>query len=167
MRATFPGSGAFPTGGVVVIPFPAMGTALAAHRVNAAFIAEPSLSAAVDGVGATELFDIDQGPTHNIPISGYVTTAAWARKYPRTAAAFTTALRRGQEIAGTDRAAVARALIPALHISKTTAGVMALGTFPLTVNPVALARVANLMQKNGLLPGSVNTNTVVKELIGS
>ncbi len=52
-----------------------------------------------------------------------------------------------------------KALIPALHISKPTAAVMALGTFPLSVSPVALARVANLMQTNGLLPKSVNTTT--------
>jgi hypothetical protein len=76
----------------VVMGFPDMGTALAAHRVDAAFIAEPSLSAAETGQGVQPLFDVDQGPTQIIPISGYVTTAAWARKYPRTAAAFTAAL---------------------------------------------------------------------------
>ena len=70
-------------------------------------------------------------------------------------------------MAGTDKAAVAEALGPALHLSKTTAAVMALGTFPLSVNRVALARVANLMKIDGLLPGSVNTNAVVKELMGS
>jgi NitT/TauT family transport system substrate-binding protein len=151
----------------VVMGFPDMGAALAAHRVDAAFIAEPSLSAAVDDTGATPLYDVDTGPTRTIPISGYVTTVAWAKKYPRTAAAFTAALERGQRVAGTNRAAVAKALIPALHISKTTAAVMALGTFPLSVNRVALARVANLMEENGLLPKSVNTTTVVKELTGS
>jgi NitT/TauT family transport system substrate-binding protein len=137
------------------------------RSVDAAFIAEPSLSAAEDATGAQALFDVDQGPTQNIPISGYVTTVAWARKYPQTAAAFTRALERGQVAAATDRAAVEKALIPALHISKTTAAVMALGTFPLSVNRVALARVANLMQEHGLLGKSVNTTAVVKELIGS
>jgi hypothetical protein len=44
---------------------------------------------------------------------------------------------------------------------------MKLGTFPLSVNPVALARIATLMQSNGLLPKSVNTTAVAKELIGS
>jgi NitT/TauT family transport system substrate-binding protein len=150
-----------------VMGFPDMGAALASHKVDAAFIAEPSLSAAVDTDGAQSLFDVDQGPTHNIPISGYVTTAAWAAKYPRTAAAFVQALERGQQVAASDRAAVGQALIPALHISKTTAAVMALGSFPLSVNSVALARVADLMQENGLLAKTVNTKTVVRELIGS
>jgi len=151
----------------VVMGFPDMGAALAAHRVDAAFIAEPSLSAAEATDGVEALFDVDQGPTQDIPISGYVTTQAWARKNPRTAAAFTTALERGQRIAGTDRAAVEKALSPALHISKTTAAVMALGTFPLSVNPVALAEVANLMQTNGLLGKSVRTTALARELISS
>ncbi|MBV9794581.1 MAG: ABC transporter substrate-binding protein [Actinobacteria bacterium] len=151
----------------VVMGFPDMGAALAAHRVDAAFIAEPSLSAAEDSVGAQPLFDVDTGPTQNIPISGYVTTAAWAEKYPRTAAAFVAALERGQRVAGTNRAAVEQALIPALHISKTTAAVMALGTFPLTVNPVAVQRVADLMQENSLLSPTVTPAALVKELIGS
>jgi len=83
----------------VPVPFPALGTALAAQ---------------------------------NVPISGYVVTQAWIARYPRTAA-FVSALERGQQVAATDRAAVEHALIPALHISKTTAEVMALGTFPLSV----------------------------------
>ncbi len=151
----------------VPVPFPAMGAALAAHRVDAAFIAEPSLSAAVVGVGAVPLFDVNQGPAQNFPISGYVVTRAWMARYPRTAAAFTGALERGQQIAGTNRAAVEQALIPvtALHISKTVAAVMALGTFPLSVSPVALGRVADLMQSDGLLAKPVNTTALVKELV--
>jgi NitT/TauT family transport system substrate-binding protein len=149
----------------VPVPFPAMASALAAHRVDAAFIAEPSLSGAVDGVGAVPLFDVNQGAAQDFPISGYVVTRAWAAKYPKTAAAFVAALERGQQVAGTDRAAVEQALIPALHISKTTAAVMALGTFPLSVSPVALQRVADLMQSNGLLAKPVNTAALVKELV--
>ena len=75
------------------------------------------------------------------------------------------ALERGQQVAATDRAAVEHALIPALHISKTTAAVMALGAFPLSVSAVAVQRVADLTQSNGLLAKSVNTGTLVKELI--
>jgi hypothetical protein len=62
---------------------------------------------------------------------------------------------------------VEQALIPvtALHISKTVAAVMALGTFPLSVSPVALGRVADLMQSDGLLAKPVNTTALVKELV--
>ena len=148
----------------VPVAFPAMGSALAAHRVDAAFIAEPSLSAAVVGVGPVPLFDVNQA-AENFPISGYVVTQVWMARYPRTAAAFVSALQRGQQVAATDRAAVEQALIPALHISRKVAAVMALGTFPLSVSTVALQRVADLMQSDGLLAKSVSTGTLVKELV--
>ncbi len=149
----------------VVIPFPAMGPALAAHRVDAAFIAEPSLSAAEIGYGVTPVFDVDQGAAQDFPISGYVVTTAWMAKYPKTAAAFDRALERGQQVAATSRAAVEHALIPALYISKTTAAVMALGTFPLTISTTQLQRVAVLMQENGLLASSAKPAALVKGLV--
>jgi NitT/TauT family transport system substrate-binding protein len=149
----------------VVIPFPAMGAALAAHRVDAAFLTEPFLSAAEQAQGAVPLFDIDQGAAQDFPIAGYVATQAWATKYPRTAAAFTAALTRGQRIAATSRAAVGQALRGALHISSQTAATMALGTYPLTMTRVELQRVATLMQLNGLLSRKVNTSALVGEMV--
>ena len=53
-----------------------------------------------------ELADLDQGSTQDFPIQGYAVTADWAKKYPNTLKAFTTALSQGQQIADTDRAAV-------------------------------------------------------------
>lgn len=149
----------------VVIPFPAMGAALTAHRVDAAFLTEPFLSAAEQAQGVVPLFDIDQGAAQNFPIAGYVVTQAWAAKYPRTAAAFTAALRRGQQVAATSRPAVEQALRKALHISKQTAAIMALGTYPLTMTRSDLQRVATLMQLNGLLSQKVNAAALVTEMV--
>jgi NitT/TauT family transport system substrate-binding protein len=146
----------------VVIPFPAMGAALAAHRVDAAFLTEPFLSAAQQAQGVVPLFDIDQGAAQDFPIAGYVVTQEWAARYPRTAAAFTTALRRGQRVAATSRPAIEQALRRALHISKQTAATMALGTYPLAMSRSDLQRVATLMQLNGLLSQKVNTTALVK-----
>jgi hypothetical protein len=42
--------------------------------------------------------------------------------------------------------------------------VMSLGTFPLGVDPVQLARVGDLMQTNGQLPSNVNVATIVAAL---
>ncbi len=149
----------------VVVPFPAMAAALAAHRVDAAFMTEPFLSAAEEGQGVVPLFDIDQGAAYDFPIAGYVSTQAWAEKYPRTAATFTAALRRGQQVAATSRPAVGQAMIRALRVSQTTAATMALGTYPLTMTATELQRVATLMQLNGLLSHHVNTGTLVKGMI--
>ena len=84
----------------VADPFPAMAQALAAHRVDAAFMTEPFLSAAVVGQGMQPLFDIDQGAATNFPIAGHIVTQSWTAKYPGTAAAFTRALMMGQQVAG-------------------------------------------------------------------
>ena len=51
----------------VVIPFPAMAAALAARRVDAAFLIEPYLTQAETSTGAEPLFDLDQGPTEGLP----------------------------------------------------------------------------------------------------
>lgn len=134
-----------------VVPFPLMAEALAAHRVDAAFMVEPYLSEAEQTQGVTELTDIDQGPTSDFPITGYFATAQWAAKYPATAAAFVSALERGQALAGSDRAAVEQVMIRFVHISQQTASIMSLGTFPVGVNRVQLRRVADLMRFSQLL----------------
>ena len=59
-----------------VVPFPAMGAALAAHRVDAAFMTGPFLTAAEIGHGAVPVFDIDQGAAQDLPIAGFVVTQA-------------------------------------------------------------------------------------------
>lgn len=146
----------------VVVPFPAMGAALAAHRVDAAFMTEPFLTAAEIGHGVVPVFDIDQGAAQDFPIAGFVVAQAWIAKYPKTAAAFVRALTQGQQVAATSRAAVEQAMIGALHISKETAGVMALGSYPLTTTASDLDRVAVLMQDNGQLSSSVRTEALVK-----
>jgi NitT/TauT family transport system substrate-binding protein len=149
----------------VVVPFPAMAAALAAHRVDAAFMTEPFLSAAENTKGVVPLFDIDQGAAQNFPIAGYVTTQAWAEKYPNTRGAFARALARGQQVAATSRTPVEQAMIANLHVSKVTAATMALGTYPLVMTGNDLARVATVMKLNGLLPGTVNGTALAKEMI--
>ena len=148
----------------VVVPFPAMPAALAAHRVDAAFLIEPYLSEAEIRSGVVPLFDLDQGATQDFPLTGYVTTQAWMSKYPRTAAAFTHALDKGQQVAATSRPAVEKALIKNTTITRQTAAIMATGSFPLTATAVALGRVADLMQEEHALKPSVNVTKLAREM---
>jgi hypothetical protein len=110
------------------------------------------------GAGLEELADLDQGSTQDFPIQGYAVTAAWAKKYPNTLKAFTTALSQGQEIADTDRAAVESAIEQYLHIQKEAAAFISLPTFPLGVDPVRLQRVVSTMTRFGLLPQGTTFN---------
>lgn len=135
----------------VPIPFPAMGAALEAHKVDAAWLPEPFISADQVGIGAVALFDADSGATQNLPIAGYVVTQRWAKEYPRTAAAFVRAISKAQEIADTNRAAVERALVAYTGVSPMIASLMAIDTYPPRVDPIRIQRVADAMQRFGLL----------------
>ena len=106
--------------------------------------------------GLEELADLDQGATWDFPIQGYAVTADWAKKYPNTLKAFTTALSQGQEIADTDRAAVENVIGKYLHIDKQSAEFISLPAFPLGVDAVRLQRVVSSMKRFGLLPRSTN-----------
>ncbi len=149
------------------VPFPQMGTALARHKVDAAFLVEPYLSQAEERYGVAELADLDQGSTAGMPVTGYFTTRAWEARHPAAAAAFTAALRQGQETAATDRAAVERALIRHLGIAPVVAAVMSPGIYPVgAVDAVHLERVADLMRAGGLLPRTTPIEPIVRALTG-
>ena len=144
-----------------VLPFQAMGAAVAAGHVAAAFMVEPYTSEAEERYGVITLADPDQGANQNLPITGYFTTRMWFDSHRAAAQAFVGALEQGEQIAGTNRTAVEQALIRHLGLSPETAAVMSLGTFPLGVNPVQLARVADLMQIHRELPSNVNMAAIV------
>ena len=138
------------------VPFPAVAPTLMdpASPVVASFAPEPFVSGGEAQVGLQELADLDQGATRDFPIQGYAVTAAWAKKYPNTLKAFTTALSQGQQIADTDRAAVEQVLQKYLHIDKQAVAFISLPAFRLGVDAVRLQRVVSSMKRFGLLPRS-------------
>jgi NitT/TauT family transport system substrate-binding protein len=138
------------------VPFPAVAPILSAPNslVAASFAPEPFVSLGEAQAGLQELADLDQGATQDFPIQGYAVTAQWAKKYPNTLKAFTTALSQGQEIADTDRAAVETVIEKYLHIDRQSAAFISLPTFPLGVDAVRLQRVVSSMKRFGLLPKS-------------
>jgi NitT/TauT family transport system substrate-binding protein len=141
---------------VTAYSFPQMPTALQRHAVNAAVLPEPFGSVAEQADGAVPLADLNQGATTNFPVAGYVVTKQWAKKYPKTLAAFYRALEQGQQISDTDRAAVEaamEALPKPLGVSKETAALFSLPSYPVSTGPVGsvdkvrLQRVVNVMRQ--------------------
>jgi NitT/TauT family transport system substrate-binding protein len=145
----------------VVIPFPDMATALAAHRIDAAYEVEPFLSEAEDKIGAESVVDACYGPTVNIPIGGAVTTAAWTRQYPKTARAFQRAMEKAAALADTNRALVEQVVTRDIHVSKQIAAIINVGQFPTTVDPVQLQRTADQMSESGLLKKPIHVNALI------
>jgi NitT/TauT family transport system substrate-binding protein len=136
----------------VPIPFPLMVPALKAHKIDAAELPEPFVTAAQVSIGAQALFDADQGATQNLPIAGVVITQAWAKKYPRTAAALHRALEKGQAIADTNRSAVEKAMVGYVpHMTPAAAALLAEDNYPLNLEKTRIQRIADLMLRFGLL----------------
>jgi NitT/TauT family transport system substrate-binding protein len=146
----------------VAMGFPAMPTALQAHRIAAAYLPEPYLSQAEEQVGSDPLLDVNQGATQDFPIDGYAATVQWCRKYPRTAAAVAKALDEGQALADSNRLLVEKALTKDTSITKEIAAIMALGNFPDTVDTAHLQRVPDLMQSFGLLRQHFSINVMTR-----
>jgi NitT/TauT family transport system substrate-binding protein len=132
------------------IPFPALTVRLQRGAIQAAELPEPFASIGEQGYGLTQLTDLNLGSAQGFPIEGYVVTKQWARLYPHTLAAFLRALRKGQEIADSDRGAVERAMesLPVPYtVTSKTASVMAVNTYPLGLNTGQLQRVADVMHQ--------------------
>jgi NitT/TauT family transport system substrate-binding protein len=150
--------------------FPAMPAELHTGAWSAAFLAEPYVTLAEEDYGEVELADLDQGATMNFPIDGYMATAAWAQKYPNTAAAFVNAIEKGQELADTDRAAVEAALGKSDSLPRQVTAVMSLPEFPVgPVDETRIQRTADAMLQYGLLgqqyAAEVQRGTLIKSMI--
>ena len=147
----------------IAVPFPEMGAALAKGEVGAAFMIQPYLTA--DKAQVRELQDIYSITSQGFPLTGYFSARSWAEGHQAALAAFEKALARGQRIAATDRAAVDAAMVRYTGVSAATASVMALGTFPSSVQAPQLERVADLMRRYGLLPATANTTALAEGLV--
>ena len=152
----------------VPVPFPALGQALKRHVIDVAWLPEPTASANAQSMGLLELCDLDQGATAGFPVGWYVATKAWAKKYPRTLAAFLAAFRQGQQIADTNRTAVEQAMekLPApFTVSPTIAAVMSIENYPLNIAPdidlPRVQRVANEMYQFKMLTQPFRMSTML------
>jgi NitT/TauT family transport system substrate-binding protein len=139
----------------VQIPFPDMGAALAANRVDAISAVEPFLAGAL-AAGGKLVTSTCTGSTADFPLSGYVTTKTWAQQHPAAALAFQQALLKGNAYADA-HPSVVRALLPTYtSITAKAAASMPLTTFPSTLTAAPMQRVATLMHAGGLaIPANV------------
>lgn len=148
--------------------FPAMPGQLGAGAWAAAFLAEPYITAAGQEYGEQVLVDLDQGAVVDLPIDGYLVTQAWARKHPKTAAAFVRAIEQGQAIATGDAPAVHAAMAKYDDLPPQVTAAIALTGYP--VGPVVEAgiqRVARVMDQFGMLGRQDSTEAEQRTLVES
>ena len=146
-------------------PFPLMAQALASHKVDVAFLAEPFITIAQQALGAVELTNLDQGANNAFPIEGYAVTKQWAAMYPNTLAAFRRALAQGQRIADTNRLAAEQAMEAFTStdgVSPLIGAVMTYENYPLgAVDSTRLQRVADEMRQFGLTRSALNVHAII------
>jgi NitT/TauT family transport system substrate-binding protein len=127
-------------------PLPEMATMLKKGKIDAAVLPEPFATQAEQSMGVTEIADLDQGATVAFPVQGCAVTRQWAAAHPVTLAAFRAAFEQGQQIA--DAKQSMEALTAPLGVSKVTAAMMALDSYPVgPVDAVRLQRVADVMKE--------------------
>jgi len=138
---------------------------------EAAFLAEPYVTAAGEEYGEQVIADLDQGAASNLPIDGYLATQAWTRQHPKTAAAFTRAIEQGQAIANSDASAVKAAMAQYDNLPPQVTAAIALTGYP--VGPVveaSIQRVATAMLEFGILgredTTEVEQGTLVESMVG-
>jgi ABC-type nitrate/sulfonate/bicarbonate transport system substrate-binding protein len=134
------------------MPFEQMVDALRAGQVDAAWMTEPFITQAQRDAGARILIDTAVGPTKDFPMSGYASSKKFADANPRTLALFRRVLRDAQEAASNDKLSVQNALTGYMDVDQQTAALVSVGTFPLSLNPARLQRVADMMDTEEVLP---------------
>ena len=141
---------------VVWKPMPAgdMIAALRDHQVSAIVAAQPYILQAETALGAVELFDVCSGVTASLPLSGYFTTAGFARDYPTALHAFQAALTAAK--ASTGQPGTVRSVLSTLPgMTAQQADLVTVGQYPTFLSVGQVQRVADLMYGTGMI-----TNTI-------
>jgi NitT/TauT family transport system substrate-binding protein len=145
----------------VVIPFPNMIAALKAKQVDAISAVEPFLGGSEAADGAKQVVSSCDGPTANMPMSGYLSTSDWAQKNPNTARAFQKALLKAQAYADANPSAV-KAIIPTYSkVTAAQADALPLNNYPSSLDPAELTKVISLMKSGGLDAGSATASSLL------
>ncbi|WP_410655651.1 ABC transporter substrate-binding protein [Amycolatopsis sp. lyj-112] len=141
-------------------PFDRMPQALQAGEADAAWMVEPYITRAEKELGASILADGGRGATLDFPMSAYVSAGAFGQGNVRTLAAFRKVLSDAQ-VRAADPAVVRDALPTFSDIDRTTASLISLGTYPVSLNGIRLQRVADLMHNSGMIGARLDVQALV------
>jgi NitT/TauT family transport system substrate-binding protein len=143
------------------IPFDQMVTAMQSKTVDAAWMTEPYITKAQRDIGARIVTDTAIGPTKDFPMSGYASSKKFADGNPKTLALFRSVLRDAQQAAANNKLTVQDVLSSYVDVDQQTAALVSVGTFPLSLNPIRLQRVADMMDTEDVLPGRLDVQQLL------
>jgi NitT/TauT family transport system substrate-binding protein len=134
--------------------------ALRRHKVDAILATEPQIFQAESQLGARAVLDACSGETVNLPLEGYFAPKSFAGKHRAALLAFRSALLHAQANA-VQPAPLEAAFMHYAGMSRQTASLITVGTYPTALKVQSLQRVANLMSFYGALPQPVNVASMV------
>lgn len=142
------------------LPGPGMLGALRTGHVKAILVSEPYILQAEEQLGAVEVVDASSGVTSGLPLSGYFSLGRYARANPSAVQAFQAALAQAQ--ADCAERGMVQAVLPQLTgMSKPSAALITLGTYPTSLNVGQVQRVATLMYDSGMIRSPINVSALV------
>ncbi len=128
-------------------------------QLKAILVTEPFVYEAQQA-GAVELLDVCSGATAGIPLSGYFTSASWARNNPRAAAAFRSGLAKAD--ADASMPGPVQSVLPEYaHYTKQEAALITTGVYPLSTVTASIQRTANTMTYVGMIPGQLDVSRMI------
>ena len=134
--------------------------ALRDHQVSAIVATQPYILQAETELGAVELFDVCSGVTASLPLSGFFTTAGFARDHAAALRGFRSALTAAK--ASTAQLGTVRAALGTLPgMSAEEAALVTIGQYPTFLSVGQVQRVADLMYGTGM----ISTTIPVKSLV--
>jgi ABC-type nitrate/sulfonate/bicarbonate transport system substrate-binding protein len=134
--------------------------AIRSGEVDAAWMTEPHITKAEKDFGARVVIDTARGATLDFPVSSYASTAAFAETNPRTLTLFRQVLGEAQQH-GSDPMVIREALPELADVDETTAALVSLGDYPISMSAVRLQRVADLMHSSGLIPARLDVQSLL------
>jgi NitT/TauT family transport system substrate-binding protein len=141
-----------------------MAAALANGSVAAITELEPYITEAqrTDGDVVPQSFHLITDATNDMPLSGYIASASFIAKNPRTVAAFQQAMVKANA-AMTKPGEAAKVLPEVTGVASNLVPMLIpnLGTYPTSLDPKRLQRVVKLMQDYGGFTQALNAQTLI------
>jgi NitT/TauT family transport system substrate-binding protein len=142
------------------MPQSSMISALRDHTVSAIVATEPYILQAETQLGAIELLDVCSGVTAGLPLSGYFTTASYARDNTAAMQAFSEAL--DQAKASTAQPGIVQSVLRTLpEMSSREASLVKIGQYPTFLSVGQVQRVADLMYGTGMINTTLSVRTML------
>ncbi|HEX9066025.1 MAG TPA: ABC transporter substrate-binding protein [Streptosporangiaceae bacterium] len=132
---------------------------LVSGQLKAILVTEPYVYQAQQA-GAVELLDVCSGATAGIPLSGYFTSASWARNNPQAVAAFRKGLARAN--ADASMPGPIQSVLPQYaHYSPQEANLITTGVYPLSTVAANIQRTADTMWSVGMIPQQLDVGSMI------